>query len=264
MTTPPDVHIHRWNADDPTWIAVIAHGYGEHAGRYEHVAQRFVADGAAVYAPDHRGHGLSEGERALVTDVEAMVDDLDGVIDLARSEHPGLPVVLLGHSMGGILATRSAQRSGDATLAALVLSGPVIGGNPDIEALLGMDPIPDVPIDPAMLSRDPAVGEAYMNDELVYHGPFARETLESLFGARDTIAAGPRFAVPTLHVHGELDPLAPLEVSSAAVERVRPEGQPFEQKIYTGAMHEVLNETNRDEVLDDIGAFVRRALDARA
>jgi alpha-beta hydrolase superfamily lysophospholipase len=255
MNTTPEIHVHRWNGTPPTWIGVIAHGYGEHAGRYQHVARRFVADGAVVYAPDHRGHGLSPGERALVSDIEAIVDDLAAVVDTARAEHPGLPVVLLGHSMGGIVATRYAQRTGSSTIDALVLTGPAIGGNPDIEGLLALDPIPDVPIDPAILSRDEAVQQAYAEDDLVYHGPFARASLEGMFGAVTTIAEGPRIEVPTLWVHGELDGLAPLEPTRAAIERVRPEA--FDHEVYPGAMHEVLNEINRDEVLDRIAGFVQ-------
>ena len=84
--------------------------------------------------------------------------------------------MLIGHSMGGLVATRYAQLHGS-ELAALVLSGPAIGGNPGIEALLAMDPIPDLPIDPSTLSRDPEVGRTYLEDPLVWHGPFRRATL---------------------------------------------------------------------------------------
>ena len=254
------VTVQRWDADDPRRIVVIAHGYGEHAGRYDHVARRLARDGAVVYAPDHHGHGRSPGERALVDDVEALVDDVAAVIALARERHPGLPVALIGHSLGGIIATRLAQRD-DHGLAALVLSGPVIGGNPEIEALLGLDPIPDVPIDPGMLSRDPAVGEAYASDPLVYHGPFARASLEGLFAAVRAIADGPGLgSLPTLWIHGEEDPLAPLAVTREAIERIR--GERLEERIYPGARHEVFNETNRTEVLDDVADFIATAVQA--
>ena len=99
-----------------------------------------------------------------------------------------------------------------------MISAPVIGGNPDIEALLGMDPIPDVPIPPEALSRDPEVGRAYAADPLVYHGPFKRATLEALFGAVRDVAAGPSFgALPTLWIHGEHDGLAPLAPTLEAI-----------------------------------------------
>ena len=113
-------YVHRWSAAQPRCIVLIAHGYGEHAGRYEHVAQRLVDDlDAAVYAPDHRGHGRTDGATGTVQDGEAITSDLHDVADTARAEHPGLPVALIGHSMGGLIATRFAQRYGD-ELAALV------------------------------------------------------------------------------------------------------------------------------------------------
>src|SRR5581483_3158208 len=156
------------------------HGYGEHSGRYEHVARRLMDDGAVVYAPDHYGHGRSDGDRGVVPDVELLVDDTERVVTLAAGEHPGLPLALLGHSLGGIIATRLVQRDNHG-VSALVLSGPVIGGNPGFEALLAMDPMPAIPIDPAVLSRDEHIRLQYARDPLVYHGPLGRQTLEGIF-----------------------------------------------------------------------------------
>jgi alpha-beta hydrolase superfamily lysophospholipase len=253
-------HIHRWTAEEPRVVVLLAHGYGEHARRYDHVAERFVnALDAAVWAPDHRGHGLTEGDRAVVEGGgEQLTSDLHDVADAARAEHPGLPVVLVGHSMGGLIATRFAQRFGD-ELTALVLSGPAIGGNPAFFQLLQMDPIPDVPIDPAVLSRDPAVGEAYGADELVYHGPFARATLESLASAVERVAQGGDFGdLPTLWIHGAEDQLVPLDVTREAIVNVR--GSNFTEIIYEGARHEVFNEINKDAVLDDVVGFLAGVL----
>jgi alpha-beta hydrolase superfamily lysophospholipase len=248
------IFIRRWNTSDPQRIVILAHGYGEHSGRYEHVARRLAADGAVVYAPDHHGHGRSDGERGLVDDIESMVDDLGAVVKLAQQRHPGEPIALLGHSLGGIIVTRFVQR-GNHGLSALVLSGPVIGGNPAFEGLLAMDPIPDVPIDPAILSRDLSVGEAYASDPLVYHGPLSRPTLEAIFAAVGAIADGPGLgALPTLWIHGEEDGLAPLAATRTAIERIR--GDQLEEQIYPGARHEVLNETNREDVLDEVASFL--------
>jgi alpha-beta hydrolase superfamily lysophospholipase len=252
-------YVHRWSADDPRCIVLIAHGYGEHAGRYEHVAQRLVDDlGAAVYAPDHRGHGRTDGATGLVEDGEAITSDLHDVADAARAEHPSLAVALIGHSMGGLIATRYAQRYGS-ELAALVISSPAIADNAGFRQLLQMDPIPEIPIDPAVLSRDPAVGEAYAADELVYHGPFQRTTLEQLFAGVDRVASGPSFGdLPTLWIHGSDDQLVPLELTRPAIEHVR--GSNFTERIYADGRHESFNEINRDAVLDDVVAFLRAAL----
>ena len=252
-------YVHTWTAEDPRCVVLIAHGYAEHAGRYEHVAERLVAElDAAVYAPDHRGHGRTDGATGLIEDGEALTHDLHDLVARARTEHSGLPVALIGHSMGGLLATRYAQQFGG-DLDALVLSGPAIGANPAFEMLLGMDPIPEVPIDVSVLSRDPAVGEAYNADELVYSGPFLRPTLEQLFGAVERVAQGPDFGeLPTLWIHGEEDQLIPLEITRPAIEKVR--GSALEEHIYEGARHEVFNETNKDEVIADVVAFLRRTL----
>lgn len=253
--------VSRWSGPDPTFAVLLAHGYGEHSGRYGHVADRLVTEGAVVYAPDHYGHGRSEGERAQVKDMELLVDDFRLLAEQVTKEHPGLPQVVVGHSMGGIVATRYAQRYGR-ELTALVLSGPVIGGNPLLADLLALDPIPEVPIDGSMLSRDPAVGEVYMADPLVYHGGFQRETLEAFVAAVKTVnESGTLGELPTLWIHGEEDPLAPYDATAAAMVNVG--GSDLQQKKYLGARHEIFNETNGDEVLDDMAAFVRQVL-ARA
>lgn len=252
------LHVSTWPNPAATFLVLISHGYGEHIGRYEHVAERLVAEGAVVIGHDHAGHGRSQGERALVENGEDLTDDLRRVAGWARARHPGLPVVLIGHSMGGLIATRYAQRFGE-ELTALVISAPIIGGNEAIEALLDLDPIPEVPIDPAGLSRDPAVGEAYAADPLVYHGPFLRPTLEALFAGVARVAeSGGLGDLPTLWIHGTEDPLAPLGPTRAATEVIA--GSDFSERIYEGAAHEVLNEINREEVLDDVVAFIGEAL----
>src|SRR3954470_17717425 len=257
MSTQIDgrIALHRWSAENPTFTAVIVHGYGEHARRYDHVAEALVGIGADVHAPDHLGHGESDGERASIQDMEVLVDDTARVVEDARN---GLPVVMIGHSLGGIVATRYAQRA-DHGLAALVLSGPVIGGNPDLLGLVNLPEIPEIPIDPAILSRDPETGRAYAEDPLVYHGPFKRETLQAIVDSIDAVAAGGDLGdLPTLWIHGEQDFLAPLAHARPAIERIR--GSVFEERIYEGAQHEVFNETNRDEVIAGVVDFIQRAL----
>jgi alpha-beta hydrolase superfamily lysophospholipase len=252
------ITVRTWPNDHARYLVLLAHGLGEHAGRYEHVAARLVADGAEVTAPDHRGHGLSEGEMGLVDDIESVVADLAAVADAAQARRPQLPLVVIGHSLGGIIATRFVQtHPGRAT--ALVLSGPAIGGNDLMLSLLELDEIPEIPIDPSFLSRDPAVGEAYAADPLIYHGGLHRETIQSIRDAVTRIADGGSFGdLPTLWIHGELDPLAPVAETTRAFDVIG--GTALEQKVYPGAMHEIFNETNQDEVLDDVIGFLDRAL----
>ena len=256
------VTVHQWSAQSPTFVALIVHGYGEHARRYDHVAAALVEAGAAVYAPDHLGHGESDGERVSIQTIEDLVDDTARVVLVARERHPGLPVVMIGHSMGGLIATRFAQRDGHG-LSALVLSGPVIGGNPALFGLIELPEIPEIPIDPSVLSRDPEVGRAYAEDPLVWHGPFKRETLQAFIDSVDLIAvSGDLGDLPTLWIHGEQDALAPLEATRPAFERIR--GSAASEHVWPGAQHEVFNESNRDEVIAEVVEFLERALSARA
>lgn len=247
-----------WPTSPVRYVALLCHGYGEHIGRYDHVAEALVDHGAVVHGVDHAGHGRSEGERVLIPDFEPVVDDFRILHGRALERDPGLPVVLIGHSMGGLIATRYAQTYG-ADLTALVLSGPVLGSWAVLPQLLEQDEIPETPIDPATLSRDPAVGAAYESDPLVWHGSFKRPTLEALQRALDVVNEGGRLNdVPTLWLHGEHDQLVPMSGTYQGIDRIH--GHHFEQKIYPEARHEIFNETNRDEVLDDVKTFVDRQL----
>ncbi len=243
---------------EATHVVLLAHGYGEHIGRYRHVAEALVANGGVVYGVDHLGHGNSEGERVLLLDVEEVVSDFHLLDETARAEHPGLPVALIGHSMGGLIGARYLQRYGD-TLATAVLSGPVIGETTVAHALLTLDAMPEEPLDVAVLSRDDAVGQAYADDPLVWHGPFKRPTVEAMARGAEAVQSGPSLGqLPLLWIHGVEDPLVPLEHSRSGLEHLR--GELFEQRHYEGARHEVFNETNQDEVLADVTDFLNRTL----
>lgn len=240
------------------YSAVLVHGYGEHIGRYEHVADHLVRHGAAVCGPDHLGHGRSAGDRVLIEDYDDVVADLHHVVERVHADRPTTPVVLIGHSMGGMIAAHHAQRYGD-QLTALVLSGPVLGSWREATSLLDHDEIPYTPIDVSTLSRDPEVGRVYAADPLVWHGPFLRPTLEALDRCLAAINAGGRLgSLPTLWVHGADDQLVPIAATRAGIETIR--GDDFTEKVYPGARHEVFNETNNDEVLTDVTTFIDRVL----
>lgn len=251
------VTVHEWFRGAPRFVAILVHGYGEHMARYDHVAAALVRHGAAVYGPDHVGHGRSAGERVLIEDFEEVVADLNTVVLEAMAEHPGVPVVVIGHSMGGMIAARYAQEHGD-DLAALVLSAPMLGRSSGVELLLSLEEVPDIPIDPDVLSRDPEVAAAYAADPLVWHGPFKRPTLAAIVACLKAINAGGRIEVPTLWIHGADDQLVPVADTRVGIEAIR--GSDFTEHLYPDARHEVFNEINKDAVLADVLAFVDRAL----
>ncbi|MFF7976925.1 alpha/beta fold hydrolase [Streptomyces sp. NPDC007905] len=248
------IAVREWPHPDPRYLALVVHGYGEHAGRYDELAGVLTDHGAAVYGPDHAGHGRSAGDRVVIEDFEDVVTDVHRVADLARAAHPGLPLVMIGHSMGGLIAARYAQRHG-AELSALVLSGPVIGVWELPGRLLALDEIPDAPISPAALSRDPAVGAAYVADPLVWHGPMKRPTLEAFVRALETVAEGGDVgALPLLWLHGDDDRLVPMPGSRVGVERLG--GGRATERIFAGARHEVFHETDRAAVFAEVIRFL--------
>jgi alpha-beta hydrolase superfamily lysophospholipase len=169
-----------------------------------------------------------------------------------------LPLVVIGHSMGGMIATRYVQRHGE-EVRALVLSGPLLGDRTAISDLAELPTIPDAPLDTATLARDPAVGAAYQEDPLVWHGPFKRPTLRAMQRILAAINAGPGFgALPTLWIHGDDDRLVLMSETQTALDRLR--GDDFERMINAGGRHESFNETNKDQILKRVTDFITRAL----
>jgi alpha-beta hydrolase superfamily lysophospholipase len=252
-----EIAVSVWQNPQPRHIVILAHGYGEHLGRYEHVAQFLVQRGAVVAGPDHVGHGRSGGERVEVSDYDLVVDDLHAVVERLEERHPDLPIVLVGHSMGGMIAARYAQLHRD-ELVGLVLSGPVLGTWSSVTDLLALEEIPHDPLDVSTLSRDPRVGEIYAADELVWHGPFKRQTVEALDAALRTIEAGPKLGdLPTLWLHGKDDQLVLLNETRAGIDALA--FTDLEEVIYPQARHEVFNETNKGEVLRKTADFIDSA-----
>jgi alpha-beta hydrolase superfamily lysophospholipase len=249
-----------WPNPDAERIVVLVHGYGEHIGRYEHVAATLVERGAAVYGPDHLGHGESGGERVVIADFDHVVADLHAVVELARQQHPGLPVVMVAHSMGGLIGALYAQRHGH-ELAGLVSSAPSIGLAAVLAPVLVQLPegvaLPDEPIDPTVLSRDLSVGDAYANDPLVWHGGWKRVTLEAFLAANEAVDAGPGLGdLPVLYIHGEADQLVPMAVARPAVHRLA--GEDFAEEIVPEARHETFNELDKEATIGLVADFAER------
>jgi alpha-beta hydrolase superfamily lysophospholipase len=248
-----------WHPDgDPRAVIVIAHGAGEHSGRYQHVAARLISEGYAVYAVDHRGHGHSDGPRALLDRVDNAVTDLDKVVVIAAGENPGLPIFLLGHSMGGLIAVCYAIAYQE-RLAGLLLSGPLAAleaASPPVRMmaaiLSALTPQLGVfAVDASLVSRDPAVVKAYEEDPLVHHGKLPARTVHELAGKvgafPNTVKA---ITVPTLIMHGTADQLAPLAGAKMLAGTI----SSTDKKLipYEGLYHEILNEPEQQQVMDDM------------
>ena len=152
-------------SDQPRHLALLVQ-HGEHLGRYQYVARTLLAQGARVFVPTISATACRRSERVLIEDYDAVVDDVQRVVSHFRQQYPTLPLVVIGHSMGGMIATRYVQRYGE-EVRALVLSGPLFGDRTAISDLAELPTIPDAPLDTATLARDPAVGAAYQEDPLV-------------------------------------------------------------------------------------------------
>ena len=253
-----------WTPDtDPRGVVVLAHGLGEHARRYDHVAQRLGESGLITYALDHRGHGRSGGKRVYLRDISEYTDDFHTLVGIAADDHPGLKLVVLGHSMGGgIVFSYGVEHPDDYT--AMVLSGPVVDTQDAVSSvkmfvakLLGKIapglPVEELPAD--AVSRDPEVVAAYIADPLVHHGKIPAGIARALLGIGETMPqrAG-ALTAPLLVVHGEQDKLVPADGSRHLVECVG--STDVHLKVYPELYHEVFNEPERAVVLDDVASWI--------
>jgi alpha-beta hydrolase superfamily lysophospholipase len=251
--------------EEPRAVVVLAHGASEHGGRYAWTGEELSKRGYALYAIDHRGHGRSAGDRAVIDRMHNAVEDLHTLVERAQGAYPGRPLVLLGHSMGGAVALAYTAEHEDA-LDALVLSGAlaVLEAASPVQRVAGRvlsvvaPSLGVVAIDSSAVSRDPAVVADYDADPLNYHGKLPARTVAELSRAIDSFPeAVTRFRLPMLAMHGTADRLVPIAGSEMVVDRAGSEDKTF--KRYDGLFHEILNEPERQQVLDDIADW----LDAR-
>lgn len=246
-------------------VVVVAHGLGEHSGRYAGLAETLVGSGHAVYALDHRGHGHSPGARANIERFEYLVSDFGAFAGRAARQHPDTPVFMLGHSMGGAVAFASALRL-QSTLRGVVLSAPALGTDdaaPNGRRMLARVLSSVAPntgvwrIEAARISRDPAIVQAYASDPLVHHGPIpARTVVELLDAMQGFLAQAPRLRLPSLVLHGTADSLVPVGATRPVYQAL--DAQKRTVKYYEGLFHEVFNEPERAQVLDDLQQWLAR------
>ncbi|MFE6859773.1 alpha/beta hydrolase [Nocardia sp. NPDC057668] len=268
------IHVRDWlpAGREPVGIVQIAHGMGEYAARYSHLAERLAAAGYAVYAPDHRGHGHSItgtpgdlGENGW----NLLVEDLVTLTGLLRARHAGIPVVLFGHSLGSF-AVQQYILEHSALVDDVVLCGTtavdrlfamIAAAGGDLAGLFNARFQP-TRTTADWISRDEAQVDAY-----VAH-PWCGFEIDPANMALLATVAAERLSTPTtiptdLPVYvmvGDHDPLNDdLRSSDLLVERYRAAGlTDITYRVYPGARHEILNETNRDEVEADLIAWIGR------
>ena len=253
----------RWSAGSPRAAVLLLHGIAEHSGRYEHVGEHLAGAGFEVIAIDHRGFGLSGGRRAYVASFGEFLDDVED--QLAEVRALGLPTVMLGHSMGGLIALSYVLERRPAP-DALALSGPALGANVPV-VLRALVPVLNriaprlrvpTPIKGCQLATDPRVGEAYFADPLVVRTStpaLGHAMLSQVAWANAHLAELDGRALPTLVQHGADDSLVPAASTVAlgamtGVQRI----------AYPGLRHEIFNEPSSPAVLDDLVGWLDTVL----
>jgi len=239
-----NIYYQYWLPEDhPKAILLVAHGFGEHSGRYLNVVNHFLPKGFAVYALDHRGHGRSDGERVRVDSFQDYVKDLKTYFDMVRKENPKEKIFLIGHSMGSVISLLYVIQY-QKELSGLITSG---GGLSKPTSPAMSLPKPGEGLSTAMLSRDPAVIKAYENDPLVYHGPIPAGF--AMFKEMSTLYdAVTQIKLPVLVMAGNGGPDGAR--SRVLYKRIASEDKTL--KLYKDLLHEIFNEPEHPQVMADM------------
>jgi acylglycerol lipase len=251
-----------WHPDGKAkGTVVIVPGFNAHSGYYEWVADRFVADGLAVYAVDLRGRGNSEGERFYVEAFEDYVRDVEKVTAIVKTREPGLPMFMLGHSAGGVVACLyTLDHQGE--LAGLIcesfaheLPAPdfalaVFKGISHIAPHAHVLHLPN-----ERFSRDPKAVEMMNNDPLIAHETQPMLTMAAMVRADERLKKEfPLITLPLLILHGTLDKNTKPSGSQHFYDRAGAADKTL--KLYEGGFHDLLNDIDKKSVMQDIEDWV--------
>ena len=244
-------------------ILLLVHGLAEHSGRYLNIVNYFVPRGYAVYGLDHRGHGRSDGLRGYVERFSYYLNDLKTFFDIVRPKHGQARIFMVGHSVGGTIATAYAVHHQN-ELDGLIVSGATLKVGVSVSAVLIMvarllsllRPKTGLyVIEASAISRDQAVVNAYINDPLVYQGKIrARLGTELIRVMQKLRRQMPDIGLPLLIMHGTADRLSDPKGSQMLFERVGSKDKTL--KLYDGFHHEIFNEPGHRQVLKDIESWL--------
>ncbi len=266
-----EIHYQQWSPEHkPRALIVLVHGAAEHSGRYRRFAEHFVQSGYATAALDHIGHGRSEGQRGYVGNFGEYVETLDRFVRLLKQEFPDTPRVLLGHSMGGLIASCYLLQNQD-DFVGCVLSGPAIKTDLEppiwqrllIQFFSAVAPrLGVLQLDATGVSRDPLEVRQYLDDPLVYGGKLTARKVAQLFAAMQWIQEqAADIHLPMLLMHGEADSLTSPAGSRYLYEQISSEDKTL--KLYPGLYHEIFNEPERAQVFADLQAWLDPRLERR-
>jgi acylglycerol lipase len=266
----PGIFVRSWRPTgrEARAIVVICHGVNSHGGQYRWSAQQLVANGYAVYALDLRGRGQSEGERFYVDHVSDYVSDLDTVVKLAKSRHPGLSVFLLGHSAGGVVSCTYALEH-QAELAGLICESFAFKvPAPDFALALIKGVSRFAPRLRALklknedFSRDPQAVEALNADPLTRDEAQPAKTVAALVRADERLKKEfPNIRLPVFILHGTADKATVPSGSQFFYDTAGSRDKTL--KLYDGHFHDLLNDLGKEAVIADIKSWIDARLSAR-
>ena len=256
------LHTHHWRHAKPAAICCIIPGFGEHGGRYAHVAAYLLRNSIAALALDCRGHGKSDGLRGHASSMEALVDDVEEFIKLARREYNDVPVFLFGHSMGGNIVLNYVLRKPVSELQGFIASSPWLKlafEPPGWKLKLGKVMAGIIPrlrqpngLDSSALSKDKSIVEAYDNDPLVNNLISARLFKVVTEGAEFIQLNAPQIELPGLVYHGTQDRLIEYQATKDLATRV----DSVTWEAYEGVYHEPHNDLEHELVLDNLVKWI--------
>jgi len=242
-------------------VVAIVPGFNSHSGYYHWVAEQFVADGLAAYSVDLRGRGRSDGERFYVASFENYVSDVAGLVEMAKSENPGLPVFLLGHSAGGVVSCMYTVEHQHELAGLICESFAFEIPAPDfaLAALKGLAHVfPHahvLKLKNEDFSRDPAAVEKMNSDPLIAHETQPTQTLAELARSDDKLKGKfPEITIPVLILHGTADKATKFQGSQLFYDTAGSADKTI--KLYEGHFHDLLNDLDKEAVIADIKGWI--------
>jgi len=263
-----NIYYQYWEPDGSTKaVLLVAHGLAEHSGRYKNLVNYFVPKGYSVWALDHRGHGKSEGIRSYIEKFDEYLIDLEIFVGIVRKEHPKDKIFLVGHSMGGTIATAYAVGH-QKDFAGIIVSGASLAQtatvSPILLAMAGiisavMPKMGVTVLDASAICKDKAVVDAYVNDPLVFRGKIPARMGAELIRMWKTLPGQmPNIQSPVLAMHGADDKLSVPEGSKILHKRVSSKDKTL--KLYDGLCHEIFNEPEHKKVMADMESWLNKHL----
>lgn len=260
-----ELFVRSWRpADEPWAFILLVHGIAEHSGRYENVGARLAAAGLDVTAYDQRGFGASGGRRSFVATWDIVHDDLAEQLASVWARAAGRPVVLYGHSLGGLIALgyvlTDRPKPDFLVLSAPAIEAAIPAWKRTLARLLSrVAPNAEIKnaLDGADLSRDPAIAEAYFADPLNCHTTTTRFAAAALGEQSRVKSLLGGLTVPTLVIHGSADRIVPV-ASSSGLESI----PGVTRRTYPDHRHELHNEPDGPAIIDDVVAWLRTEIPA--